>query len=517
MLQKIKHDILLYKIQLLAGFASALCAHLFALVQVLHNYDNIAVVPSGYGTGITSGRWFLTIFGDFIGKIWGNYNIPFYNGFITIGILLIAACIVLDIFEIKDVKTGAVWTSIFVCFPTVTSTLFFMYTAPYYAFAILMAVMAGWVTEKLRYGWLLSMVLQACSLGIYQAYFPMTVTLFVLLLISKILEKDSSIQKILINGLAYLANLSGGMIAYFLLLKISLAYYEKDLNTYQGIDAMGKLKMSELPSLFAKTFIQFLTIPLKNYHGIASTAILKYAMIFLAVFSIGAVLALLFLNRQKPSIYAGTMGLCLIFPLAVNCIQIMCADSNIYTLMVYAAVFIYLMPLLLVEKLEKLTINKLFWHIDPGGIGRIVIAVYGVVLLNYIWLSNGNYTSMYYMNRQTENYLTTVITRIQETDHFHDSYQWVFIGKSISDPNFQYSWSSYTPYLYGGNITMLINAYSRNSFIRNFQGFTMPLADPETAERISKEDFVKKMPCYPSDGAIKVYEDLVIIKFEEVE
>ena len=45
----------------------------------------------------------------------------------------------------------------------------------------------------------------------------------------------------------------------------------------------------------------------------------------------------------------------------------------------------------------------------------------------------------------------------------------------------------------------------------------MPLADPETAERISKEDFVKKMPCYPSDGAIKVYEDLVIIKFEEVE
>lgn len=140
-----------------------------------------------------------------------------------------------------------------------------------------------------------------------------------------------------------------------------------------------------------------------------------------------------------------------------------------------------------------------------------------MVLFSYIWLSNGNYTAMYYMNRQTENYLTTVITRVQETDHFNESYKWILIGKNISDPNFKYSWSAYTPYLYGGNPTSLINAYSRNTFIRNFQGYFIPLADAETAERIQKMDFIKAMPCYPSDGSIQVYEDLIIIKMEEVE
>lgn len=124
---------------------------------------------------------------------------------------------------------------------------------------------------------------------------------------------------------------------------------------------------------------------------------------------------------------------------------------------------------------------------------------------------------MYYMNRQSENYLTTLITRVVETEKFDASYKWIFIGNTISDPNFKFSWGSYGPYLYGGNATSLINAYSRNSFIRNFQGYSIPLADTETTEKIKDMDFLKTMPCYPSDGSIKVYEDLIIIKLGEVE
>ena len=152
-----------------------------------------------------------------------------------------------------------------------------------------------------------------------------------------------------------------------------------------------------------------------------------------------------------------------------------------------------------------------------GGIFTVVKIVYGMILASYIWLSNGNYTAMYYMNRQTENYLTTVITRVQETESFNESYPWIFIGNNITDPNFKYSWNSYTPYLYGGNTTSLINAYSRNTFIRNFQGYFIPLADAETVDRIQRMDFIKAMPCYPSDGSIRVYEELIIIKIEEVE
>ena len=49
-----------------AAAASALVygflVHLFALTNLIHNHDNIASQPGGYGMGVALGRWFLPIF-----------------------------------------------------------------------------------------------------------------------------------------------------------------------------------------------------------------------------------------------------------------------------------------------------------------------------------------------------------------------------------------------------------------------------------------------------------------------
>lgn len=65
-----------------------LAAHLFNLTNVLKNHDNMAMY--GYGAGIRSGRWFLQWIGELVGDVWGNYNIPFFNGLLTI--ILLALC-----------------------------------------------------------------------------------------------------------------------------------------------------------------------------------------------------------------------------------------------------------------------------------------------------------------------------------------------------------------------------------------------------------------------------------------
>ena len=55
--------------------------HAFGLVNILHNYDNILQQPKGYGAGITSGRWLLTLLGDFCQNILDlGYNLPLING-----------------------------------------------------------------------------------------------------------------------------------------------------------------------------------------------------------------------------------------------------------------------------------------------------------------------------------------------------------------------------------------------------------------------------------------------------
>lgn len=100
------------KITFISSITAGLLAHLFALTNVLQNYDNMAILPGGYGTGLTSGRWFLTILGNFLNKIWGNYNIPFFNGLLTIVILSITACIIVLMMDLQSDFLCAIWGGI---------------------------------------------------------------------------------------------------------------------------------------------------------------------------------------------------------------------------------------------------------------------------------------------------------------------------------------------------------------------------------------------------------------------
>lgn len=77
------------KTECIAFLSAMICGsltHLFALVNVMSNLDDIAQQPYGYGTGISSGRWLLSLLGDFLGKLGWSYNLPFVNG------LLFCAC-----------------------------------------------------------------------------------------------------------------------------------------------------------------------------------------------------------------------------------------------------------------------------------------------------------------------------------------------------------------------------------------------------------------------------------------
>ena len=42
-----------------SAFVVGVFSHCFALVNPIHNYDNILQHPQGVGAGVTSGRWML--------------------------------------------------------------------------------------------------------------------------------------------------------------------------------------------------------------------------------------------------------------------------------------------------------------------------------------------------------------------------------------------------------------------------------------------------------------------------
>ena len=119
----------------IAALLAGIAAHLFGIVTILNNYDSIIAQPASYGTGVTSGRWFLNILGDIVGKCGGNYSLATVNGLLLIVFLAISAGFLVSAIRIQNRLSAILVGMLFVVFPAATSIMFFRYTAVYYGIA----------------------------------------------------------------------------------------------------------------------------------------------------------------------------------------------------------------------------------------------------------------------------------------------------------------------------------------------------------------------------------------------
>lgn len=108
----------------IAALIFGFIAHLFGIVMILNNYDSIVAQPASYGTGITSGRWFLTILGDIVGKCGGNYSLSVVNGTLLILFLAISAGFLVSALRIRRKVSAILIGMLFAVFPSATSVMF---------------------------------------------------------------------------------------------------------------------------------------------------------------------------------------------------------------------------------------------------------------------------------------------------------------------------------------------------------------------------------------------------------
>lgn len=498
----------------LAGITAlvfGLLTHLFGLVNIIHNTDNISVQPAGYGTGITSGRWLLTILGDFFKKAFGAYNLSWFNGLIFLLLLAVSAGFLVSLLGIKSRKSAILIGAVFVSFPTVTATLFYAYTTPYYGIAILCAILAVYVFEKCRYPLLPSALFTALALGIYQGYLPLTVGIFVLLLLKKTLEGKTKVSQLFLTGIRYCFSIILGLLFYFGLLQLSLAYYEVSLGTYQGIDQMGNLSLSQLPALILHAFSSCLSLPVSDYCDLAQTQLLKLAYALSFTVSILMILYILLAQVRNMKLTLFTLFLCIVFPIAVNLIVIMCPSGRIHTLMVYSFVLVLIAPLVVWEMIDT---SKKHSKTLRSIASKLIITFLIVAIFSNAYLANVNYTAIYYGNRQTENYISSLVTQIRMTEGFDTEKEWAFLG-TIDDPLLKNAWQKATVYTGSSLSHQSLTQYSWKTWIRSYIGYSIPLASDETVAYLQSAEEVISMPCWPAEGSIKVIDNVVVIKFQD--
>ena len=495
----------------LSALLTGVAAHAFALVNILHNYDNILQQPKGYGAGVTSGRWMLTLLGDFCQNVLDlGYNMPLTNGLVFLVLIALSAAFLVDILDIRRKGSAVLTGCVMATFPAVCATMVFRYTAPYYGVSLLLSVLAVWVASKNKWGIVLSALCIACSMGIYQAYVPFSISLFVLVLMKNALREDARLIGLIRQGLICCACLLLGLLFYFGFLKLTLAAYGAQLDTYQGINSMGKISMAQLPGLIRDAWLSAALFSVRDYCTLASTPVLK--ILWTLVILVILVLAVLLLVRRKPkplnAAFFCLMGL--LFPLAVNFIVVMAPEGIVYTIMVYSFALIGIAPLMLLEAFprEPEKRNTL--------LARSVSILLALIVVYNGYYSNANYTGLYYSNRQVENFVSSLMTQVRMTEGYTPEKEWVFVG----DIDRFVMWDVWyeVPY-YGGfagsNAQGLFNAeYSRDFWFASYLGRSPQNASEEAQNEMKQDPRVALMPCWPAEGCIQVLDQYVVIKFQ---
>ena len=497
-------------IAIVAALVSGIVVHLFGLVNVLQNYDNVIVQPYGYGISLHSGRWSLLLLGQAMHVFFGTYNLPWLNGVLFIFFIALTVGVIVCVFDIKCPISAAIIGITFVAFPSATATLLFKYTAFYDAIGLFFAVLAVWFLEKCKFGFIPAVFSIAFSLGVYQAYAPMTISIFVLLLIKQILADDVKPSRLVLRGLYDCASLILGLVVYFILLKFFLARFDAELLPYQGINEMGNISISQIPSLVLNAFRNGCSFPVTGYASIAQTDLLKTAYCLLWGIIIFTIVYIAAVKKKTPVQILLLILLCLTFPIAVNFIVIMCPNSSIYTLMVYPFALIPCIPLIFKEILPIVTglLGK-FQRLLTGFSLCIVL----LISISNVFAANINYTSAYYATSQAQNYINSIVTQVRLTEGFTPEKVWAPLGE-INDPLFYGTWDNVT--IYGGNVhsRQLVSTYTLESWIQLYFGYVPNWATNEEMALLQGNETVQNMPVWPSAGSVKVIDDYVVIKFQ---
>ena len=162
-----------------------LIAHIYGMTHTFHTYDSLWNIYSNQNM-ISSGRQFLM----FACGISSYYALPWINTLLAIIYIGFSVVLICNIFKIENKLSIALIAGILVAFPSVTNTIVYSFTGDGYMLALFLSVLAYYLSKKYKWGFIPAIFALGVSLGIYQAYFSVTILLCVIGLINDILEEE---------------------------------------------------------------------------------------------------------------------------------------------------------------------------------------------------------------------------------------------------------------------------------------------------------------------------------------
>lgn len=493
-----------YRIIFFSVIIFGILAHGMILFCKISFHDDICAMFD-VGTTLPSGRWFLEIIKRIQKYIYGSpYSTPVFNGVLSLVFIAISCCIISDLLDIENKINCVALGGVFAVYPVVTSLFGYMYTAPFYMFSLMLAIISCQLI-CIRFNcvyYLLSMILLAISLGIYQAYLPFCLTIYLIRMLLKC-EQMKSWKSFICYGCYYLFNVIGGLILYLLYNFFFLTIWDARLSDYKGINDFGTTNLKGYIVRIYLASKEFIFPSIKSSIDMYPMIMRKMYYIVLILTAVSCTSVFMIAYRNCIRYIFRNLCLLILFPITVNFIFVICDYTNVSTLMVFSQIMILIFMISLLEKVKKNAMGNT--------IRMVGIFVMFFMILFYTKYANICYLKADYMQKQTISYFERLIVRIESLENYSIDMPVLFIDSKKEDKNLshipEFDIVTINPYAKNN----IINEYSWREFMQYWCGYT-PLNTNVNMD-FYEDQRIMNMPTYPDDGSIRIIDNIIVVNF----
>ncbi|MBQ3194082.1 MAG: glucosyltransferase domain-containing protein [Oscillospiraceae bacterium] len=381
-------------------------------------------------------------------------------------------------------------------------------------FALMCAAAAVYCWKTLPWGEVLGAVLIMGSLGIYQGYLTVTITLVMMVCILRLFRGDA-FRTVFRKGLRAIGMILAGGILYYIAMKAMTALSGNALTTgdYNSLGKALELTPQNLVEYVAGAYRDWFSWLWNAYSSYPAVMVRGITVLLAAA----AVLAVgIWLLNRRIGLWEKLLGLTLmgLLPLGMNIFYVLTLDNN-HDLMVFAIWLSYLLVLLLVQWLAAQ------WQGMPRReklsrcIRIVCFLLVFLVAYGSVQFANGMYLKK---DLEFDAYLS-LMTRIAARMESYEGYvpgetPVVFVGlpQMFNDmiPGFREYWN-----VIGMQFSDVITQPSRPRFQAYFDYIlSTPLltAEPHVWAGMLGNQQVKQMPAYPDAGCLAMMDGVLIVK-----
>lgn len=461
-----------------------------------------------FGTTYELGRWML----EYLRRIFifffeANCSQPFVNGIGSFACIALSTWMMSDLFNVKRKASLIALSGAMVVTPTVLGIFIFMMTSFAYMIGLLICVTGVWFAcskKKNIFRFFISAFLICCSIGVYQAWLPMAMSIFVLYFWVLVYqeEKIAGWKAYFLTGLYY-----AGICVASLILYLGINQYILDIKGIQmlqhaGMDSYGMVSISEYMTRIRYAYKMFFR-PDRGFYPSFISKVYKLLLLCCVI-----MVAKLLYRSVRANVGAAIRLLLVtvLIPFAICFIYVLAGDA--YSLVLYPYTLVYLFFIWLLDNgMQNETIYKT-WMQRCG-----IILVVGMCCW-FCRYSNVTYMKAELLQSRAISYYTTMITRMQSIEGYSEEMPVAYVNAHQS---LSLKTVTITPDFQGIPQVpdTFLHDYSWEYFVQEWCGFSPEKVDSATLSELEKSEAIKAMPSYPNDGSIQIIDDVLVIKLAD--